>query len=815
MNTRTYLHTHIHKNTHHLNPYTHTFPGVIGTVIAGTPDSGRSYSGFFYGGQAFSGDVRNFKAPSPTALPVTDSSSIYEDDLVRLHPWFKPSDPYGNVVGSEKGIAKVSLPLLNAPDIAGYGYCVSVAESLGGTRCIAGDVTAELQGGFVHFTNLFIYRPGYKYRLRFEVNGIFRDTPPFNVLPSAPRLAGLSFDPAFTSLLMRFDSATNQANLGSQLSCEALLATESYKRLGEGSVCSWRDQRTLVVTLGNNVSLLAGSTIMFNETTVIHASRYWVPVGLSSGSTVNQPVLEDDVVSRSAPNVIKLTSPRMSVPACGEIQIPERATPQVLLRSQTFVETSVSAVEPFSIGPKNYLAIMNYCKGANCRFDPNVLFTTAKFDLKSFVYEWLPDGGFELVQELQTHGALDVEQFTLIDARKDGSSEPVQFLAIANHITLDKTPVPLSQCADSLKCAANVTIWAWDYDSKNPQFQFRQHLNNIAYATSVDVFTHAGKYYLAMTGAGGATSRTRVYRWVSGSYRLDELNGQAYGWPPGQQFGWVPGLFGEFLQQFESFNPLSCMFFHVQQDENMYLAIANYQDNNNNRVPVTIYRWDDNGCQDQGIVSGCFYYAMSLPASGASTLAPFSATINGVMHDMLLVGNFFEGDQARPVAQHYEHESQLFSLNFSASSFEYIQSIPTSGITSAHVFEHCTPFFCSTLLTIANQRGFRGLSATSRIYKWSDGSSSTPEEEPAPANSNASQCVGKRGGRFEIVFEMETTAAQDLMYVPPDPDAPATSSAAGPRLLYVSSAGRGTGVEVLSLDQIVPAPRPVFEYSPW
>jgi hypothetical protein len=756
--------------------------------------------------------VRDFVKPSESPAAVRDASNLYEKDLRRLPPWFKPSDAYGNIIGAENGTARVSLPILDGPDIAGYAYCVSEADSLGGTRCLGGATSAEISGGFVEFTDLYVYRPGSKYRLRFELNGIYRDTPYFNVLPSAPRTVGVSFDPAFTSLLIRFDSPTNQANLGSSLSCESLFSWETYESLGAGAICSWPDQRTLVVTMGNNVTLVPGSSIVFNSSLVVHTSRYWIPVALPTGGFINQVVLEEDYVSQADPKIVKLTSPRMTVPTCSHIQIPERASPESLIRSEYFVDVSVSAVEPFTIGSKRYVAVMSYCKGTNCRFDPNILFTTAKFDLMSHIYEWLPDGSFNLVQEIQCHGPLDVEQFTLTDARKDGLLEPVQFLAVANHMTLDFTPVPLSQCGDSLKCAPNVTIWAWNYDLKEPKFEVRQHIDNIAYATSVQVFSHDSRHYLAATGAGGVTSRTLIYRWVSGSYRLDEFNGQEYGWPPGQIFGWVPGLFGEFVQQVDSYNPLGCVMFHVEQDDHLYLAIANYQKNNVNKKPVTVYRWDDWGCMDQGLVSGCFEFVLDLPGSGASTLAAFSGPINGQMRDMMVVGNYFEGDQARPVAQHYEQNSHVFALNLSEPSFQHIQAIPTSGITSARVFSHCSPFFCSTLLSIANQRGFRGLSATSRLYKWSDGPGTGP-------NDPRDTCPYQPQGRFDIVFEMETLAAQDIMYVKNSASAARANSSLGAEtkasLLYVSSAGRGTGLQVLDLENIVPAPRPVLEYSPW
>jgi hypothetical protein len=80
---------------------------------------------------------------------------------------------------------------------------------------------------------------------------------------AVPRVLSAHFDPIGISIIVRFDQATNRANmLAVNTSCAALLSRASAMLLGtSGVACIWRADDVLEVKLGPDAALTAGSEL--------------------------------------------------------------------------------------------------------------------------------------------------------------------------------------------------------------------------------------------------------------------------------------------------------------------------------------------------------------------------------------------------------------------------------------------------------------------------------------------------------------------------------------------------------------------------
>jgi hypothetical protein len=165
---------------------------------------------------------------------------------------------------------------------------------------MTGQLTVGVTAGKPVFPVLRIACPGLQYRLRFAYrrwmyghlnsasNNIAGMSLAFNVLPPAPRLAGVHFSNSWTDIIFRFDTSTDRAAMQSNaVNCHAMIAGLGVYNVSTGVVdvipacngttfddpatvrcpkthpilgvnepqCSWSDNMTFVLQLGANATL--------------------------------------------------------------------------------------------------------------------------------------------------------------------------------------------------------------------------------------------------------------------------------------------------------------------------------------------------------------------------------------------------------------------------------------------------------------------------------------------------------------------------------------------------------------------------------
>ena len=578
-------------------------------------------------------------------------------------PWFKVVDAYGNLNASTSGVGHVSLPFqrgstqqtaaafqaaggLLVPYMAGFSFC----RSKHGSACLAGSISTHVVNGVGYFTELFVQHPGPGFRFEFEFTGLTVWSPPFNVLPAPPRVTGISFSETFSAITVNFDRSTNLAGMQDSTDCRKIFDYDSVLKLGVGAACSWPDASRLLATLGNKAQLLPGDVLSFTSSAVILSSMWWRPIVLAGGTVSNQRIYApDESVLTDAAN-IALTSCPMPRLTCKSVMLPERVREDTVINADKDVATS--DIEHMTIGSTHFIAVANHCEGRNCYFDPNVAFSGANFDLDSVIYEWQADGNLREYQRIPTYGASDLTGFVLDDALTTGGYAPRQFLAVANYISNVKATRHL----------AATQIWAWDDDTL--QFALRQRIPTNG-GMSVNVLLHDGNTYICVTNTG-PESYIKILRWVAGSFRIDG-NGADYGWEEGQTFGWVPGLFLEPLQTIPTDGAMQAVLYHAHGEAAMFLAASNYQSQGSNKVHVEIYRWREEVCHEDPSASflniSCFDQILALPALGARTVTPFVVEGNNYM----AVANYFNGDISAEQSVHYEADSFVYSVDYTAS----------------------------------------------------------------------------------------------------------------------------------------------------
>jgi hypothetical protein len=590
--------------------------------------------------------------------PAFTEKSAYGRCFCTYPPWFKATDVYGNVNTTISGIGYISLPyprdtleeiqdpaLLNVPDMAGFGFC----RHQQGTSCLSGRLTATVRKGVGYFTEVYIRHSGPGFRFLFEFEGMTAVSRPFNVLPPPPRVSGISFSETFSSIVVKFDAATNLAGMKDTTDCRRIFSSTSTRKLGAGAECSWPDASTLLATLGNQADLHPGDLLSFTGTARITSTMYWRPVVQAGGIVSNQRIYAPDkrVLSDSA--VIRLSSGPMPRLECKAVMLPESVKDDTLVRADK--DVAAADIEHMIIDGTHYMAVANHCLGRNCYFDLEVVFTTGIFDLDSVLYRWEPDGRLVEHQRIPTHGANDLKSFVLRDAMNTGGYADRQFLAVANYRTLSK-----------VKPTVNAQIWT--FDPAKQEFILRQAIPTVG-GTSVDVMRHGDHVYIALCNTGTQAYVT-ILRWVPGSFRED-INGHLYGWLPGQTFGWVPGLFSEPIQTIATDNAMSAVLYRPFGESGMFLAVSNFMKRGSNRVNVTIYRWREQVCYDDPFAAdlniSCFDSILAIPAVGARTVTPFN--VNGTNY--MAIANHFEGDSTSERSVHYEVDSFIYSLDYTPS----------------------------------------------------------------------------------------------------------------------------------------------------
>ena len=473
----------------------------------------------------------------------------------------------------------------------------------------------------------------------------------FNVLPPPPRVTGISFSETFSAIVVNFDAPTNLAGMQDSTDCKRIFTQKSVLKLGIGAQCSWPDASVLLATLGNNAELLNGDILSFTSTAVILASVYWRPVKQAGGIISNQRIYALDARVQSDSAMIALTSCPMPKLNCKSVMLPERAKADTTISSEKDVATA--DIEHFTIDGSHYLAVANHCKGRNCLFDIEVIFTTGIYDLESIIYQWKSDGTLQEHQRIATHGASDLKGFVLNDALNTGGYARRQFLAITNYRTTN-TAIP----------DLHTQIWAWNPSTQ--KFVLRQKIPSVG-ASSVDVLEHSIDVYMVISNTGPEAYLT-ILRWVPGSFRED-INGANYGWDDDLTFGWVPGLFLETIQTIPTDGAMSAVLFHpyIENKPAMFLAVSNYQSKGSNKVNATIYRWREEVCFDhpaaKSLNISCFDSILSIPVLGARTVTPF--VVDSINY--LAVANHFNGDSASEQSVHYELDSFIYSIDYTRS----------------------------------------------------------------------------------------------------------------------------------------------------
>ena len=702
--------------------------------------------------------------------------------------------------------------------MAGFSFC----RNQRGSACLSGSLSTNVIRGVGYFTELYIRHPGPGFRFEFEFMGMTAWSRPFNVLPPPPRVTGISFSETFSAIEVNFDAGTNLAGMQDSTDCRKIFDHESVLKLGVAASCSWPDSSTLLATLGNNAKLLPGDVLSFTSSAVILTSMRWRPIVLAGGTVSNQRIYAPDTRVMTDTATFALTSVPMPRLQCKSVMLPERVREDTVISGDKDVATA--DIEHMTIGSSQYLAVANHCLGPNCYFNIEVAFTSASFEIDSIIYEWQTDGNLREHQRIATYGASDLTSFVLDDALSTGGYAPRQFLAVSNQksnkqSSHKKAATQIWAWDDAIRCALgskwlkmgntkptdgrnlenaklaealshkteftkqewegfNVRdenglgikelrgtdfVKAGDYYFKPselcPQFVLRQSISTRG-GMSVDVLHHNANMYMVMTNTGPESYLT-IRRWVAGSFRMDE-NGANYGWAAGQIFGWVPGMFLEPIQTVPTDGAMRAVLYHAHDQTAMFLAVSNYQSEGSNKVYVNIYRWRETICYENPSAAflniSCFDKILSLPALGARTVTPFF--VEG--KNYLAVANHFNGDMDAEQSVHYETDSFIYSVDYTASkeSFRlhqvflaisfcqrepasflcllhtkcalFPQALATAGAFSMTVFQHTGAVETATYMSISNLRDSLGLSTISRVYKWTDRRSASWKECASP-----------------------------------------------------------------------------------
>jgi hypothetical protein len=596
-----------------------------------------------------------------------------EENRLKYPPYFKVVDVYGNINASSSGVGNIRLPFeeetlerlrlefggSGVPAMAGFAFC----RNGRGTACLAGSFQTVVANGVGYFTDIYIRHPGPGFLLEFEYDGMIGLSKPFNVLPPPPRVTGITFSETFSSVFVNFDAATTLLGKSST-GCERIFDLTSLQKFGFGAQCSWPSEFVLLVTLGPYAELKQGDILSFTASAVFTRKMYWRPVVQSGGIIANQRIFAPDARMQSDSAVIALTSNPMPKLECKPVILPERVVENTVISAERDVTTS--DVEHFSMGGTHYFAVANYCQGQNCLVDAQVAFTTSINDLNSSIYAWLPDGTLRLHQSIYTHGATDLKEFVIVDALHTGGYARRQFLAVANYrTTSNDEPDVHSQ------------IWAWDFEHN--LFELRQNIRTVG-GTSVDVLEHGTDVYIVLTNTGPKSYLT-ILRWVPGSFRED-TNGKDYGWASGQTFGWVPGLFSEPIQDVPTAGAMSAVLYHAYGQTAMFLAFSHYKNSSegSNMAFAEIYRWREDICYDNGNANrlniSCFDRILRIPAIGAMKVTPFA--IEGFNY--LAVANHFNGDPSSEQSVHYELDSFIYFVSYTATK----ESFRLHQVTKRH-----------------------------------------------------------------------------------------------------------------------------------
>ena len=224
---------------------------------------------------------------------TADSSFLFDCPLtfsalsqcISQAPYFEVADIFNNPNRTSKGYASVSL-------VPG--------ESNNGT-IMTGILETNMDMGKAVFNFLRISCPGIGFNLDFSYQERLDIGPfvtglslPFQVLPQAPRVAGISFDASMTQILLILDRESDRGGMPILFDCNEIfylfLRTSSkYGNMSNGTQnkshflmktpfgnsphCSWESPSTLIMTLGSNATVTEGYSLSLkNEPFSFHYS---------------------------------------------------------------------------------------------------------------------------------------------------------------------------------------------------------------------------------------------------------------------------------------------------------------------------------------------------------------------------------------------------------------------------------------------------------------------------------------------------------------------------------------------------------------
>jgi hypothetical protein len=131
---------------------------------------------------------------------------------------------------------------------------------------------------------------------------------------STPKIVRAEFSRAATSLSVSFDSNTNLGDAGTlRFPCSKLLEDVSARILAAGSLgCLWADEKTLVIQLGSDATVVPGDVLLFRNDLIKSADNISNTLGNGFATVVApQEVLKPQLL---------VTSPEMVGP-CNDIEL--------------------------------------------------------------------------------------------------------------------------------------------------------------------------------------------------------------------------------------------------------------------------------------------------------------------------------------------------------------------------------------------------------------------------------------------------------------------------------------------------------------
>ena len=172
-------------------------------------------------------------------------------------------DQYGNIADAKSGVSLVNFQF--APELAApfYTNVSSVAD-------------------FVELTYMAQFPGTYNLALTYNGSVYSNANTPLEAVKVSPQMSpevsSAIFDGAYRKVFLTFDRGTDRgydASLQSQAtsSCDRFLQASTTALIGERPTCIWRDDKTLVITLGFGATLSPGNKVVLKDSVIMNAAK--------------------------------------------------------------------------------------------------------------------------------------------------------------------------------------------------------------------------------------------------------------------------------------------------------------------------------------------------------------------------------------------------------------------------------------------------------------------------------------------------------------------------------------------------------------